>query len=146
MADPVNADIERAFALINGPFAIVDDQVATVTQSQATGLRVRGQIFVITQSVATASVVLPSIGGGDASPMHVVINESPNTIRVGASAGPPGQPAESINGTPTAANFATGFLNLITKASAICIASQVPFGSGGGPTASPNNWHVQQFT
>jgi hypothetical protein len=137
MADPVNTDVERAFSLMSGPLAYVGDQNATVTNSQAGALRVRGQMFCITASVSLASVALPSLVGGDAPPLVIIINESPNTIRIGCP-----NATDTLNGTPTNAAFSTGVINLATKNSMICIASQVPFGTRGVATASPNNWHA----
>ena len=139
MADPVNSDIERAFALVSGPLAIVDDNVATVVSSQATGLRARGQMFVVTSAASGASIVLPSINGGDAAPYLIVVNETQNVIRIGGAAG------DSVNGTLTSANFlpaGTGNVSVTARSSAICIASQVPLANNGGSLASPNNWHV----
>ena len=128
MADPTNADVQRAFGLINGPFAIVDDQVATVVNSQAQGLRVRGQIFSVTQATNLASVVLPSINGGDAPPICVICNETAVSLRIGGAAG------DAVNGTLTSPTMvAAGTLALGTKATAICVASQSPLGSRRRP-------------
>ena len=151
MADPVNSDVERAFSLITGPLVLVDDQFATVVGSQAGALRASGQMCVITKAVNTASVVLPSIGSNDAPPVMVIINETGFTIRVGCPAAQPGLPpgsilADTMNGTATASDLTAGFLAVPTKCSAVFIASQSPFGVGGGPTTSPNNWHGAVLT
>jgi predicted aconitase with swiveling domain len=137
MADPVNSDVERAFSLISGPLLIVDDQAAMVAGSQAGALRVSGQMFVITKSVTQGAVVLPALGTNDAAPIYILINESPNTIRVGC-----GNATDTMGGTATTPTFSAGFVNLVTKCSLVCVASQSPFGASGGPTASPNNWHA----
>jgi predicted aconitase with swiveling domain len=137
MADPVNSDVERAFALIAGPLLIVDDQAALVAGSQAGALRVSGQMFVITKSVTQGAVVLPVLGTNDAAPVYIIINESPNTLRVGC-----GNATDTIGGNVTTPTFSAGFLNLVTRCSMVCVASQSPLGAGGGPTASPNNWHA----
>ena len=105
MADPTNADIERAFSLVQGPLTISDDNVATTFLPQNQALRVKGQMFVVIKAAANnASVVLPSLNGGDAPPYLVVINKSTNSLRVGGAAG------NSLNGTLTPADMSAGFI------------------------------------
>ena len=141
MALPTNPDVQRAFSLICGPLTEIDDNWATLAGSQAGATHARGQVFVITQSITAGGVTLPILSTNEAPPLMVIVNNSPNTIRVGC-----GNATDTINGTVTSSNMGTGTVNLATQSSLICVASQSPFGIGGGPTASPNNWHTAVLT
>src|SRR5262245_61114504 len=139
MAAPTNADVMKAFAQITSPLTLADNlnaSLATGATSQANGLAFRGEMLRVTQSVATGSVVLPSLTNGEASPIIVVINDSPNSINVGANVG------DKINGTATTSSFGAGILAVATTGWAIFIASGSPLGVGGVATVSPNNWHA----
>ena len=143
MADPVNSDVQRAFALINGPLTNVDDQSALVAGSRDGALRAKGQLCTIITSTTNASVVLPGIWNNEAPPLIVIVNESANTVRIGCSApAGAGNSIDTMNGTATTQTMTAGFLALATKSSAICIASQSPFGTNGSSSISPNNWHA----
>jgi hypothetical protein len=139
MAAPTNADVLKALSGIATPMTVNTNNnasLATGATSQAAGLRANGEIFVVTQSVAGGSVVLPSINGGDAPSFMVIQNESANSINVGGAAG------DKVNGTATTASFGAGIQAVAAASSCFFIASVSPLGAQGVATVSPNNWHT----
>lgn len=140
MAAPTNADVMKAFSGIASPMTVTDNlnaSFATAANAQKIGLCARGEIMRITQSVATGAVVLPSLTTGEAGggPI-IVINDSPNSINVGAGAG------DKINGTLTTDTFLAGVIAVASTGWGIFIPSVSPLGVGGVATVSPNNWHA----
>jgi hypothetical protein len=140
MTAPTNADVIKAFSGIATPFTINDNlnaSLATGATSQAQGLLARGEIVRVVQSVATGSVVLPTLTYGDAGGAPVVvINDSPNSINVGAAAG------DKINGVATTASFGAGIQAVAAAGWGIFVPSTSPLGVGGVATVSLNNWHA----
>jgi hypothetical protein len=138
MAAPFNADVITAFSQVNSPFTIIDNlnaSLAVGATSQAAGLSARGEQLRITQSVLNGSVVLPSLTTGDAPRMILIVNDSPNSITVGGSAG------DKVGGVATTAAFGAGVQAVTTLNSVLFVASVSPTGVGGVATVSPNNWH-----
>jgi hypothetical protein len=144
MAAPCNADVIKAFSQQAPGFSIIDDlnaSLATGATSQAGGLAARGEILRITQSVVGGSVVLPSLTTGEAPAIILIINDSPNSINVGGSAG------DKVNGVATTAIFGAGIIAIPTLTFCLFVASLSPTGVGGTPVSgaaggNPNNWHT----
>jgi hypothetical protein len=90
----------------------------------------------VVQSVATGAVVLPSLSNGEAPSIVIVVNDSPNSINVGANVG------DKIAGVATTTSFGAGIQAVATTAFAVFVASGSPLGVGGVGSVSPNNWHV----
>lgn len=107
---------------------------ATAAGAQAQGCRVVGEVFRLTRSVATGAVILQA--GIDAPVLVIVINDSPNSINLGADAG------EKVNGTLTTSSFGAGVVAVASGASAVCFRSGTPSGKGGVATTSPNDWRI----
>ena len=139
MAAPSNADLMKALSGVATPFTVNDNlnaSFATAANAQIVGLCARGEILRVVQSVATGAVVLPSLtldeaGGGPV----FVINDSPNSINVGASAN------DKMNGTATTSSFGAGVIAVPAGTWAIFVPSDSPLGVGGVATVTPNNWH-----
>lgn len=107
---------------------------ATGAGAQAQGLKLVGEMNRIVTSVATGAAVLPSVGSMEASSRILVVNDSPNSINVGAAAG------EKVNGVATTATFGAGVLAVASGATAVLYRSGSPFGIGGVGTASAIDW------
>jgi hypothetical protein len=138
MAAPFNADLITAFSQLGSPFTMIDDvnaSLAVGATSQAAGYPARGEMIRVTQSVLNGSVVLPSLTTGEAPRAVFIVNDSPNSITVGGSAG------DKVGGVATTATFGAGVQAVTTLNSVLFVASVSPTGVGGVPTVSPNNWH-----
>jgi hypothetical protein len=71
--------------------------------TQNTAARISNQLMRVTKSVATGSLILPSILNGEANEMITVVNDSPSTINVYPATG------EKTNGNlNTAFQITTG--------------------------------------
>lgn len=111
-------------------FLVSDDLSAGPATARATALRLPSQLNRVTVSVANGACCLPSIISGEAAWIVFVVNDSPNTIVVGAAA--PGGGAstqETINGTATTSNYGAGTLSIPSGQSGIFVP--VPNGKGG---------------
>lgn len=133
-----NDAVMQAFAAVATP---QNDNIAatfaTAAGAQAQGARATGELARVTRSVATGAVTLPSIGTKEAPAICVVVNDSANSINVGAGAA-----GEKVNGTITATDFSAGVVAVAAGASAVCIPSGTPSGRGGASSASPNDWRI----
>jgi hypothetical protein len=139
MAAPCNADTIAAFSQMGTPLTIVDNvnlSLAVGATSQAAGYPLRGEQIRVTQSILNGSGVLPSLTTGEAPRMVLVINDSPNSITIGGSAG------DKVNGVATTATFGAGVIAIPTLTFGLFVASVSPTGVGGVATVSPNNWHT----
>lgn len=144
MAAPCNDDLMKALSQIGTPLtrnSNINASLATGATSQQLGVLARGEIIQVLQSVVGGSIVLPSLTNGDAPNLIVVVNDSPNSINVGGSAG------DKVNGVATTASFGAGVQAVASLSSVIFWASGAPSGIGGAPLtgaagANPNNWHT----
>lgn len=107
---------------------------ATGANAQKQGLRAIGTGFRVVKSVGTGAVILPS--GIDAPPFMAIVNDSPNSINVGADAG------EKVNGTLTTSSFGAGVVAVAAGTTGICVRNDSPLGIGGVATVSPLDWRV----
>jgi hypothetical protein len=139
MAAPCNADVIAAFSQVGTPLTIIDNvnaSLAVGATSQAGGFSAHGEIIRVTQSILNGSIVLPSLTTGDAPRVVIIMNDSPNSITVGGSAG------DKVNGVATTSTFGAGVQAIATLTFGVFVASVSPTGVGGVPTVSPNNWHT----
>lgn len=104
-------------------FFVTDDLVAGPAASRATALRLPSQLNRVISSVASGCAVLPSIVSGEAAWIVFVVNDSAQTILVGAAAG------ETVNAVATTGNFGAGTLSIPAGQSGIFVP--VPNGKGG---------------
>jgi len=135
-----NDSIIRAFAYIVTP--INDDLAAafaTGAGAQNQGLTMQGEMNRITTSVATGACVLRSITTGEAPPLVVVVNDSPNSINVGAAAG------EKVNNVATTSSFGAGVLAVAAGASAVFVSTG-SLGKGDGNPATTQDWRAAAIT
>lgn len=142
MTAPLNADIMQAVAL--NDLAPLNDNIsalfATGAGAQAQGIRIYGVVNRIVKSVATGAVILPSVVSMEAPPLVIVLNDSPNSINVGAAAG------EQMNGVATTSSFGAGIVTIAAAGAGIFFRSGSPAGIGGVGTASQLNWHGAAMT
>jgi len=102
---------------------VVDDLVAGAAGVRGTAPRLPSQLNRCTVAPANGAFVLPSIISGEANWIVFAINDSAQTIVVGAFAG------ETINGVATNAALSTGTLSIPAGQSGIFIP--VPNAKGG---------------
>jgi hypothetical protein len=103
-------------------FAVSDGLVASVAGARSTAMRLPSQLNRVTLSPANGACILPSILSGEAAWIVFVINDSANTIVVGAAApGGGGASQETINGVATPANYSTGVLSIPAGQSGIFV-------------------------
>jgi hypothetical protein len=141
MAAPTNADVMQKFSQIGTPFTLWDNQAAgTVVAAgvQSVATKAIAEMNRFTTAASPGAVILPSINGDDASNIIIIINDSVNSITVGAAVG------DKINTVLTTPSFGAGVVSVAAGTSAVFVSSTgvVP---GGGATASPNNWHGVAF-
>jgi hypothetical protein len=120
---------------INPPM-LYDNLYAGVTLAQATALRLLSSVNRITQSPATGSAVLPSILYNEAQFPVFVINDSPQTILVGAQAG------EKVNGVATTTNYGAGTLSLATGTTGVFFPVPAMFKNQGGALGGTLDWRA----
>lgn len=109
---------------------VTDDLVAGPAGVRGTAGKLPSQVNRCTLAVANGAFVLPSILSGEAARIVFVVNDSANTIVVGAAA-PGGSAAtlETVNGVTTNAALSTGTLSIPSGQSGIFVP--VPNGKGG---------------
>lgn len=104
-------------------FGVTDDLVAGVAAVRATACRLPSQLNRFISSPANGAAILPSIISGEAAWIVFVVNDSAQTVRVGAA------PGETVNTVATATDMSAGTLNIPAGQSGIFVP--VPNGKGG---------------
>jgi hypothetical protein len=102
---------------------VTDDLVAGVAAVRATACRLPSQLNRIIIAPANGAAVLPAIVSGEAAWIVFVVNDSAQTIKVGAA------PGETINGVTTATDMSAGIVAIPAGQSGIFVP--VPNGKGG---------------
>jgi hypothetical protein len=135
-----NDSLRRAMAFIVTPeWSNLSANFATGAGAQSQGLPLQGEMNGINNSVATGACVLRSITTGEAPALVIVINDSLNSINVGASAG------EKVNGVATTSSFGAGVLAVASGGFGIFLATG-SLGKSGGNPATTQDWRAAAFT
>jgi hypothetical protein len=104
-------------------FSVTDDLVAGVAAARATACRLPSQLNRFISSPANGTAILPAIVSGEAAWIVFVVNDTAQTMKVGAA------PGETVNSVSTASDMSAGILAIPSGQSGIFVP--VPNGKGG---------------
>jgi hypothetical protein len=104
-------------------FLVADDLTAGASGARATAPRLPSQLNRCISGPANGAFVLPSILSAEAAWLVFLINDSAQTIVVGAA------PGETVNGVTTTGNLGAGVLSIPAGQGGIFVP--VPNGKGG---------------